>query len=172
MHEVVGFLEQVESVDEDDGHFARGQVAQLFQQVQDHNIPCNQGAWKCWPLKIFRCCSESLQCTFLHTERQVSCCDSLFNCAHQVHHSPIPLDDSTAELIGLHLSQSCWHESAEAVGVGLKVSGEGSRVPGPHLKPLPSGFPRLLNPPLHIHFGCHCGCLRPSAIQQSCRLPV
>ena len=51
----------MEGVDEDDWDFARRQVSQLVQQIQDDNIARNQGTRECWPLKALDSIPQRLQ---------------------------------------------------------------------------------------------------------------
>ena len=60
VHEVMGLLEQVECVDEDHRHLARGEIAQLVKQIQDDHITSNESAGKGWPLKVVYRCPERL----------------------------------------------------------------------------------------------------------------
>ena len=68
VHEVVCLLKEVEGVHEDYWHFAGRQVTKLLQEIQDHDIPRNQGARESWPLKAVHSVLQCLQCAFLHSE--------------------------------------------------------------------------------------------------------
>jgi len=61
VQEIVGLLEEVEGVDEEDGHAAVFQVAQAVQQVQNDHITSYERTRECRPLKGLHCCLYGAQ---------------------------------------------------------------------------------------------------------------
>lgn len=57
--------EEVERVDEYDGHSARFQVAEPVEQVQNDHVPRDERARKGRPLERLHRCSERSQCALL-----------------------------------------------------------------------------------------------------------